>query len=304
MIRSVMAVRTTHLGRLAAIGWLVATLAACDDDDHGGFFEPPARLLVRDRIVALAPAANLGHRGTGVNRMGHPLPENSLASFAAAIVDGADGIELDVEMTADGVLVVMHDDTLDRTTTCGGCVSAHPFAAIRECRLIDGDGRVSDEAPPTLDEVYAAIPRDALVNVELKVFSDPCRTATTGAGALVRATVDAVARLGARRRTLFSSVDEAAVVALKEADPDLYVGLLANGLRRDTVERAVAWKLDAVHPLQLVGAAAVRSILDAGLQANLWTVNAAEDVAANLDKGATAIITDEPATVRAVLTNR
>jgi len=299
-----MTTRATLIGGLAVVGWLAATLAACDHDDHGGFLDPPARLVVRTRIVALARAATLGHRGTGVNRLGHPLPENSVASFAAAMADGADGIELDAELTADGALVVMHDDTLDRTTTCRGCVSAYTFAAIRQCRLIDGDGRVSREAPPTLDEAYAVVPRDALVNVELKVFSEPCRTPPTGADALVRATVDAVARLGARRRTLFSSFDEAAVVALKEADPDLYVALLVDELRPDTVERAVARKLDAVHPLQLVGAAGVRSILDAGLQANLWTVNAAEDVAASLNKGATAIITDEPAKVKAVLVER
>ena len=94
------------------------------------------------------------------------------------------------------------------------------------------------------------------------------------------------------------------MVALKNANPDLYVALLVNGLRRDTVERAIAWQLDAVHPLQLIGAAGVRSILDTGLQANLWTVNAAADVVASLDKGATAIITDEPATVTAVLAER
>ena len=74
--------------------------------------------------------------------------------------EGPGKVELDVELTSDGELIVMHDDTLDRTTTCEGCASAFTLAGIRRCRLLDGDGRPTDEIPPTLSEVYAAMPPD------------------------------------------------------------------------------------------------------------------------------------------------
>jgi glycerophosphoryl diester phosphodiesterase len=267
-------------------------------DDAAG---APANLVVRRRIADLAPAANLGHRGTGVNRLGHPFAENSLASFHAAVKEGADGVELDVELTADGELIIMHDDTLDRTTTCRGCVSAFTFSEARGCALLDGNGRVTGERPPTLDEVFGVLPPDALVNIELKVYEPPCLTATTGARALARTAVAAVHRLGVGTRTLFSSFSEEAAAAVKDEDPHLYSAQLLLGVRRDSLMRALDRHLDAIHPLHFVSADNVRAIREAGLQVNVWTVDAEADMRDNLNKGVTAIITDEPGVLAAIL---
>lgn len=292
--------------RAALLVGLVASLAAgcggevaVDDAAHR-----PANAVVRERIASRAPAANLGHRGTGVNRPGHALPENSIPSYVAALSAGADGIELDVELTADSQLIIMHDDTLDRTTTCTGCVSALAFDEVRACRLVNGDGEITDEHPPTLAEVYAALPADALVNIELKVYDAPCLTESTGARVLAERTVDAVHQLGVARRTLFSSFSEAAAAAVKDQDPTLYSAQLLLGLRSDSIDRALERHLDAIHPLLLVPPATVQAILDAGLQANIWTVDTAAEMNANIDKGATAIITDEPGRLAEVLAAR
>lgn len=264
--------------------------------------------MVRARIDALAPAANLGHRGTGQTRPGHPYPENSLSSFRAAIDLGADGIELDVELTADGQLVVMHDATLDRTTNCTGCVSAFTLAELRQCRLLDGNGIPTDEVPPTLVESYAAVPADALVNVELKVYGADCRTETTGPTDLASAAAAEVHALGAADRTLFSSFDPVAAGAIREEGSGLYSALLLS------VAQSLAWPegldlgirldQDALHPLFVIPDAGVAASLAAGLQVNVWTVNLARDMEAALDAGVTAIITDEPALLRQVLEKR
>lgn len=252
---------------------------------------------VRVAILLRRPSANLGHRGTGPTRPGHPFPENSISSFVAAMDEGADGVELDVEITEDGELIVMHDDTVDRTTNCTGCVSEMTFDEIRSCRLLDGDGNPTEERPPTLLEVYNAIDGTALVNVELKVFEPPCLTDTTGPAQLVPLALDQVTQIGAENRTIFSSFDETAAALVKTERPDYYSALLlsvtASG--SEGVETALSLDQDAVHPFVSVSSDVVQQALDSDLQVNIWTVNTEQFMQEQLDKGSTAIITDEPA---------
>lgn len=248
---------------------------------------------VRTRISDLAPSANFGHRGTGVTREGVPFPENSIPSFEAAIAEGANGVELDAEITMDGRVVVMHDDTVDRTTDCSGCVSEMTFAEVRACRLLDADGAPTILRPPTLREVYNVL-GDSLINVELKVFGPDCRTETTGADALVEAALAEVIAIGGQDRTLFSSFDETAVELLKTAQPGFYSALISNTPDNALVERALELQQDAIHPLFSVSEETVQLALDEGLQVNVWGVNNEDFMQQQIDKGSTAIITDEP----------
>jgi glycerophosphoryl diester phosphodiesterase len=289
---------------VAVVAIATAVLAAgCGDSSHA-----PADQTVRARIDALAPSANLGHRGFGLSRAGNPYPENSLAAFQAAMAAGADGIELDVELTSDGALLVMHDDTLDRTTSCAGCVSAYTLAEAQDCRLLDGDGVPTDTPPPTLAESYAALPDDALVNVELKVYGAECSTPTTGAEALAEAAVAEVVALGALERTIFSSFDATAAATVENVAPDAYSALLLS-LADSTApapatQLALDLGLDAIHPFLLIDQAGLAAALDAGLQVNVWTVNGATTMNETIDKGSSAIITDQPDVLAAVLAER
>lgn len=280
---------------------LAADCDAADDSLGNGSCEVPVNFTVRRRIQRLAPAANIGHRGTGPTRVGHPHPENSLSSFAAAMADGADGIELDVELTSDGQLVVMHDDTLDRTTNCAGCVNAFTLAQVQACLLLDGDGIPTAEYPPTLAEVYAALPADALVNVELKVYGAGCVTPATTAEALAQAGVAEIKLLGVEDRTFFSSFSLAAATEVKTVDANLYSAHLFTIPDGSTLSNAVAAGLDAVHPNSVVLIGFVDPALAAGLQVNVWTVNTDFGAEQNIDKGVSAMITDNPALIKAVL---
>jgi len=214
---------------------------------------------------------------------------------------GADGIELDVEITLDGGLIVMHDDTLDRTTTCTGCVSAVTFEEARACRLLDDAGLPTEERPPTLSEVYAAIDGEALVNVELKVYSAPCLTDTTGPEQLVPLAVSEVTQIGAERRTLFSSFDETAAELVKLEQPGYYSALLSLITGTEQIETASRLNLDAIHPFLTVSPDVVREALEQDLQVNVWTVDTADSMQAQIDKGSTAIITNEPAVLAGLL---
>jgi glycerophosphoryl diester phosphodiesterase len=261
-------------------------------------------------------SANIGYRGTGPTREGHPFPENSISSFLAAINEGADGVELDAAITLDGQIIVMHDDTLDRTTgsndpdvNCAGCVSAMTLDDIRACRLLDGAGNVTDERPPTLLEVYNAIGGTALINVELNVFGPPCLTDTTGPEQLVPAVLEEVTRIGGEARTIFSSLDPAAAALIKTERPGYYSAIVSDDTGEAEVEQAITLKQDAIHPGPSVSEDIVMSARDAGLQVNVLVVDTAEltdeQIADLMEeqiaKGSTAIIADEPAILADVL---
>ncbi|MBP1912018.1 glycerophosphodiester phosphodiesterase family protein [Thermococcus stetteri] len=99
----------------------------------------------------------LGHRGYSAK-----YPENTLLAFKKAIEAGADGVELDVWLTEDGEVVVIHDETVDRTSNGSGRVKE---MTLEELKSLDfGSG----ERIPTLEEVFEALPEDAIINVELK----------------------------------------------------------------------------------------------------------------------------------------
>lgn len=288
---------------MPTLAWLAAVVALACAAGCGDATGAP-RTRVRSRIDALAPVADLGHRGTGPTRPGHALPENSLPSYREAIAEGADGVELDLELTADGRLVVMHDDTLDRTTTCSGCVHARTLAEVRSCRLLSGDGTPTSERPPTLEEVLAVLPAGALVNAELKVFGDECRTPDSGPAELAAAAVAEVGRLGAEDRVILSSFDAEAIAAVR-AQGQIYAALLLNVRAslgwQASIDLARALDADAIHPFVAIPAEGVAAARAAGLQVGMWTVNRPEDMAGAIAAGATAIITDDPGLLRDVL---
>lgn len=127
-------------------------------------------------ILALASRDNpailtIAHRGLWTS-----TAENSLASVQAAVEAGVDMIEIDTQATADGRLVVIHDETLDRTTTGRGTVSALPFEAVRSARLKAGAGgeqaAALSETVPTLEELLEEARGRIAVNIDTKFKRD------------------------------------------------------------------------------------------------------------------------------------
>src|SRR5690606_33903353 len=140
---------------------------------------------------------NFAHRGARA-----VAPENTIEAFVAAADLGADGVELDVQLTADGIPVVIHNTTVDATTDGSGRVADMPLAALRE---LDAGSHFSPDFAgariPTLDEVFEAIGDRLLVNVELKTTA---LLGTTNA-ALAAAVATDVARHNLAGRVLLSS---------------------------------------------------------------------------------------------------
>jgi glycerophosphoryl diester phosphodiesterase len=240
-----------------------------------------------------APLQIVAHRGSSA-----AAPENTLAAFRRAIADGADAIELDVRLTADGEVVVIHDATLGRTTDGRGAVSASPLAALR--RLDAGAwhaARHARERIPTLREVFRAIPPSIGINIELKA-GRARRTAV----ALVERTCRIIEESSRGASVLVTSFHHPLIVHLKRRHPDIPAGLLLHPLRPS----ALSW----VRTARSCGAeyivAGNRSLTkrltrrahDEGLRVAVYTIDTEVHLARAGRYGVDAVITNVPALFR------
>src|SRR5512140_263558 len=123
----------------------------------------------QDMLPDLPRPVVFAHRGASAH-----APENTLASFDLAFAQGADAIELDAQLTADGEIVVFHDATLDRATDGTGRLSQKTLA---ELRALDAGSSFSPkhrgEKIPLLEEVFDAVGKKLFINVELKNYHAP-----------------------------------------------------------------------------------------------------------------------------------
>jgi glycerophosphoryl diester phosphodiesterase len=233
------------------------------------------------------------HRGSSARS-----PENTLPAFEAAIREGADAIEFDVRRTGDGVPVVLHDATLDRTTTGRGLLRDVTLASLR--RLDAGawfDGRFRGARVPTLQDTLDLCRGRVAVNVEMKVDGLPGGRA--GRLSEARALAGAVARTVAKSRfkdyLVVSSFDRDVLAAYREARPRALLGFLVSRSARAVgpVDRRLG--LHAVHPhRRLASERRLRSIHRRGLYAYVWGVDDTATMARLVRHGADGVMTDDP----------
>ena len=235
----------------------------------------------------------IAHRGAS-----RVAPENTLAAFNAAVQLGADAIELDAKLSADGVIVVHHDSTLDRTTSGFGPVSSKTLSELR--RLDAGmkfEGKFAGERIPTLKEVLEAVGEKVLVNVELTNYAQPL-------DALPNVAISLVRDLGLERRVIFSSFNPVALMRAKRIAADIPVGLLLMPVEPRWV-RGLLQKVTQHEALHLedglVNAEAVAREHANGRVVNVWTVNDAERMRDLVNMGVDGLITDVPDQARKVL---
>lgn len=225
------------------------------------------------------------HRGASAY-----APENTLPAFALAQDLGADGIELDVQLSADGEVVVIHDETLDRTTDATGAVAGRTLAELRALDAANGMGAFQGTPVPSLAEVLDLVkPGRMAVNVELK-------TSVEFYPGLERAALDVIAASGLVERVIVSSFNHYTLKTVQQIDPGIRVGLLFSEVLYLPWEYAVEFGAVAIHPhvgfLRIPGA--VEYAHAAGVQVNTWTANTDDDLRAALATGVDAVITNFP----------
>lgn len=243
------------------------------------------------RVAAGPRPLVCAHRGASA-----AVPENTMAAFAAALDEGVTAIELDVHLSADAVPMVVHDATLERTTSGGGPVGALPAAALG---ALDAgswrDPRWASESIPRLAEVLDLCRGRALVLVEVKEAFDP-------GGRAAAAVVGAVREAGVVDDALVLAFDHRHLAAARALEPALGRVALCGERPADPA--------GLLHELGAVALAPAWRVVDAGLVATVhaggaavvaWTVDEVEDALRLAADGVDVLISNRPGAIAAAL---
>lgn len=230
----------------------------------------------------------IGHRGAMAS-----APENTLASMRRARELGATWIELDVKLTADGVPILMHDDTLDRTTSGTGPVATTTWADIEKLDAGSWFGPAFvGEHVPTFAAALTELARLALgINVEIK----PCPGREVETAEIAAEHVRRHRQSPAASPILFSSFALGSLEAVRRRAPEIPRGYLCSEVPADWAETMQRLECTTLHPWQKkIDAVQVHALRAAGVPTLIYTVNEAARARLLYDAGATAIITDAP----------
>lgn len=227
------------------------------------------------------------HRGASMH-----APENTMAAFELAVEQGADGIELDVKLSGDGHVVVIHDATVDRTTGGRGRVKD---MSLDQLRALDAGSFFLDkfkgEKIPTLDEVFENIGKRIFINVELTNYNTP-------RDHLVESVCMLVKRFGMQKRIMFSSFLPSNLSRARGYLPGVPCGLLALGGVLGLWSRSFGFafgKYDALHPnLKDASQHRIYYVHRLKRRIHVWTVNQEDDMHRLFKWGVDAIFTDDP----------
>lgn len=217
-------------------------------------------------------------------------PENTLAAFQKAVDLGADGVELDIQLTKDDQIVVIHDETIDRTSDGKGWVKDYSLEELRAFNYNRTKPEYKHADIPTMREVFELLkPTGLFINIEIKtgvVFYEKIEEKIL---ALTK-------EMGMEDRVCYSSFNHYTVTRIHELKPDAEVGFLYADGPIDMPSYGVKHGVNALHPalynLQYDGF--VKECKEKGLKLNVWTVNERPYMEMCCQYGVDAIITNYP----------
>jgi glycerophosphoryl diester phosphodiesterase len=262
-------------------------------------------------VLAIGLAAVGESRGAGpapliaAHRGGAGLwPENSLQGFRSSLGLGVDVLELDLHLTADGEVVVIHDPTLDRTTTGAGAVRGATLAELRALRLRTREGAVTAEPVPAFAEVLGLV---GAVEVMPEIKNGPERSRYDGIEEKVVALLQAHGMLA---RATVQAFDPETIRRVRALEPSVRTMLLVGRGRveqaRAQPSAAVGWAREAGATdlgmdHRLIDPGVVRAAREAKIRLSAWTVNEDADLRRMIDLGVDVIMTDYPDRAKQVL---
>lgn len=232
----------------------------------------------------------LGHRGAKAH-----APENTIISFEKGIELGATMLELDIHLSKDGEMVVIHDGTVDRTTDGTGYVHEKTLA---ELQALDASSWFDESLPvqriPTLQEVIEATKGRIYLNIEIKLGGDKesGRVAYTEIPAKLR---DCLIENDMVDQVVVSSFHQPYITELKKILPEIRVALLHKKPVENLIEKALDEGWEAVHThTSLIDEDFVKAAHDEDIRVRAWNPNDAETMQKMIELGVDGIGTDYP----------
>ena len=241
----------------------------------------------------------IGHRGA----MGY-APENTLVSFEEGIRRGADLLEMDVQLSKDGEVVVMHDTSVERTTDGEGHLRDLPW---RKIKTLDAGGwynpEFADERVPHLSGVIDRFRNRKTARRHPVSLVVELKTVKGSGGSLADAVVALLHKEHFLERVIVISFDAVALQEVRAAHKSLPIGLLySDGADEARIEQALAMDAHALFPRKTcVTAKGVAAAHKAGLALGTWTANTKNETKRLLTCGTDAIATNYPDRLRALL---
>ncbi|MBO5459716.1 MAG: glycerophosphodiester phosphodiesterase [Lachnospira sp.] len=243
-----------------------------------------------DRIAIFHETKITAHRGASLE-----APENTLAAFRKAMEDLADYIELDVQLTSDGEVVVMHDTSALRTTGVDRNVSS---MTLEEIKQLDAGSYYSEEyageTVPTLEEVMELVQGRVMLNIEIKSAANSRN--------LAEKVIDIVRKYNVTDKCVVTSFDYNALKYVKQYEPKIQTGYILSVAYGDyyNMEDVDFFSMNA----SFLSKRTVDAIHHSGKQVYAWTVNTENSIKNLTNKGVDNIITDNPVLARETVYSR
>ncbi|MDA0712552.1 MAG: glycerophosphodiester phosphodiesterase family protein [bacterium] len=227
----------------------------------------------------------LGHRGAR-----NVAPENTISAFKQALIDGADGVELDVFLSKDEQLVVIHDESVDRTTDGSGQVCDFTAKELAHLNAAANFSDFASESVPTLEQVLNVMPPKTIINIEIK------HSAAFTKAKLVKKLMELLRLYDNKFCIIISSFDVELLILLRKAAPNYLISLLLDKTADNELltKQLRLIKPDGVYlSAQNATALLISFIQFAGVNVAIWTVNDAKAAKKWFSLGVNGIFTDK-----------
>jgi len=235
---------------------------------------------------------NFAHRG-----FSGKYPENTLLAFQKAIEAGADGAELDVQLTKDGEVVIIHDETIDRTTDGKGYVVDYTYDELSK---FDASyiyrGQMGFNKIPTLREYFELVKDlDFITNIELK-------TGINEYLGIEEKVYDLIKEFKLEKKVIISSFNHFSVLRMKKIAPELKYGFLSEDWIINAGAYTASHDVQCYHPrFNNLIPEVVEELKKNGLEINTWTVNKEEDIRDLINKKIDILIGNYPDLIKQII---
>ena len=235
---------------------------------------------------------NFAHRG-----FSGKYPENTMLAFEKAVEIGADGVELDVQLTKDGEVVIIHDETIDRTTDGKGYVVDYTYEELSKFDASNTKtGKMRLNKNPTLKEYFELVKDlDFVTNIELKTGINQYLGIEEKVYKLIK-------EYKLEKKVIISSFNHFSILRMKKIAPELKCGFLSEDWIIDAGAYTASHGIECFHPrFNNLIPEVVEELKKNNIEINTWTVNKEEDIKDLINKGIDILIGNYPDLVKKII---